>query len=250
VLCDFVVHLFLKINFKHPLSILLIFLDLCNLNYFNFMQKTFNPNIAIIVLTVLYIVGIAGFLFKIHPDFPRLTPINLVVSLSIALYFHPNWSAKFVVWCVITMLVGFFIEVIGVNTGQIFGHYKYGESLGFKYLDTPLSMSINWILTAYSAAALVSLATKDTTNWFIKSILAAALMTSLDSFIEPVAPRIDMWTWENGIVPMQNYRGWFLTSLPIQMLFFFFIASAKNKVAVAVLILQFIFFLILNNFLK
>ena len=214
------------------------------------MQKTFSPNTAISVLTILYIVGIAGFLFKIHPDFPRLTPINLVVSLGIGLYFHPNWSAKFIVWCLITMLVGFFIEVAGVNTGLIFGQYKYGESLGFKYLDTPLSMSINWILTAYSASALVSLATKDTTHWFIKSLLAAALMTSLDSFIEPVAPRIGMWTWENGIVPFQNYIGWFCTSLPIQMLFFFFIRSAKNKVAVAVLILQFIFFLLLNNFLQ
>jgi putative membrane protein len=170
--------------------------------------------------------------------------------MGIALYFHPNWSIKFVIWCVITMLVGFFIEVIGVNTGQIFGYYKYGETLGFKYFDTPLSMSVNWILTAYSSAALVSLATKDTTNWFIKSVFAAALMVSLDGFIEPVAPRIGMWTWENGVVPFQNYVGWFLTALPLQMLFFLFIASAKNKVAVAVLILQLIFFLILNNYLQ
>jgi uncharacterized membrane protein len=214
------------------------------------MQKTLNSNNAIWVLTVLYIVGIAGFLFKIHPDFPRLTPVNLIVSMGIALYFHPNWSLKFVVWCLITMLVGFFIEVAGVNTGQIFGHYKYGETLGFKYLETPLSMSVNWILTAYSSAALVSLATKDTTNWFTKSVFAAALMVSLDSFIEPVAPRIGMWTWENGVVPFQNYAGWFLTALPLQMLFFLFIASAKNKVAVAVLILQFVFFLFLDAFLK
>jgi bisanhydrobacterioruberin hydratase len=214
------------------------------------MQKILNPNTAIIVLTILYIVGTAGFLLKIHPDFPRLTPVNLVVSLGIALYFHPNWSPKFVVWCLLAMLVSFFVEVVGVNTGLIFGHYKYGETLGFKYLDTPLSISVNWLLTAYSSAALVSLATKDTMSWFLKSIFAAALMVSLDSFIEPVAPRIDMWAWENGIVPFQNYVGWFLTALPIQMLFFIFIASAKNKVAVAVLILQFIFFLILNNFMK
>ena len=213
------------------------------------MQKTLNPNTAIIILTVLYIVGIGGFLFKIHPDFSRLTPVNLILSLGIALIFHPNWSIKFVLWCLITMLVGFFIEVFGVSTGQVFGNYHYGEILGFKYLNTPLSMSVNWLLTAYSSAALVSLATKDMTNWFIKSVLAAAVMVSLDSFIEPVAPRIDMWSWENGVVPFQNYLGWFLTSLPLQMLFFLIIKSAKNKVAVAVLILQFAFFLILNNFL-
>jgi uncharacterized membrane protein len=214
------------------------------------MQKSLNPQTAILILTILYIVGIAGFLLKIHPDFPRLTPINLLISLGVAFVFHPNWSAKFIVWCLMTMLVGFFIEVYGVSTGLIFGAYKYGETLGFKYLDTPLSMSVNWILTAYASAALVSLATKDSTHWLLKSVLAAALMVSLDSFIEPVAPRIGMWSWENGVVPFKNYMGWFLTSLPLQMLFFIFVKSAKNKVAVAVLILQFAFFLILNAFLK
>ncbi len=214
------------------------------------LQKIRSSNAAILILTIVYIVGIVGFLLKIHPDFSRLTPLNLMVSLAFALAFHPNWSLKFIIWCLITLLIGFFIEVYGVSTGLIFGNYKYGETLGFKFLDTPLSMGVNWILTAYSSAALVSLATKDTLNWFLKSILAAALMVSLDSFIEPVAPQIDMWSWENGVVPFKNYVGWLLTSLPIQMLFFIFIKCAKNKVAVAVLVLQFAFFILLNAFLK
>lgn len=212
------------------------------------MHKSIHPNTAIIVLTVLYIVGIAGFLVHIHPDFPRLTPINLTLSLGMALLFHPNWSLKFTAWCLTTLVVGFFIEVLGVSTGQIFGPYQYGETLGFKYLDTPLSISVNWLLTAYSTAALVSLATAETFNWLYKSLLAAALMVSLDSFIEPMAHKLGMWSWQNGVIPFQNYVGWFLTALPLQMLFFFFIKSAKNKVAVAVLLLQFAFFLILNAF--
>jgi bisanhydrobacterioruberin hydratase len=214
------------------------------------MQKSIHPNTAILILTILYIVGITGFVLNIHPDFPRLTPLNLIISLSFALFFHQNWSIKFGVWCLITLLIGFFIEVFGVATGQIFGTYKYGETLGFKLFETPLSMSVNWLLTAYSTAALVSLATKDSFNWFLKSIFAAALMVSLDSFIEPVAPKIGMWSWENGIVPFKNYVGWFLTALPIQMLFFIFVKSAKNKVAVAVLIMQFVFFVLLNAFLN
>ena len=148
------------------------------------------------------------------------------------------------------MCVGFGIEVIGVSTGQIFGHYQYGETLGFKYQNTPLSISVNWLLTAYSAAALVSLATKETTSWVLKSVLAAALMVSLDSFIEPIAHKLDFWSWQNGVIPFQNYIGWFLTALPLQILFFTLIKSAKNKVAVAVLLLQFAFFLLLNAFLK
>ena len=214
------------------------------------MQKYVLPDTAIKILTVLYIVGIGGFLFNIHPDFPLLTPVNLVVSLAIALVFHPNWSLKFVLWCLTAMTVSFYVEVVGVATGEIFGHYQYGPTLGFKYQNTPLSIGVNWLLTAYSAAALVSLATADTFNWFYKALFAAFLMVSLDSFIEPVAHKLGMWSWENGFIPFKNYVGWFCTALPLQMLFFYFIRSAKNKVAVAVLLLQFAFFLLLNAFLK
>ena len=214
------------------------------------MQKYVLPDTAIKILAVLYSVGIGGFLFNIHPDFPLLTPVNLVVSLAVALVFHPNWSIKFVLWCLTAMTVSFYVEVVGVATGDIFGHYQYGPTLGFKYQNTPLSIGVNWLLTAYSAAALVSLATADTFNWFYKALFAAFLMVSLDSFIEPVAHKLGMWSWENGFIPFKNYIGWFCTALPLQMLFFYFIRSAKNKVAVAVLLLQFAFFLLLNAFLK
>lgn len=214
------------------------------------MLKSIQAQAPIVFLTILYIVGTAGFLYQIHPDFPRLTPVNLVISLVVSLYFHPKWSLKFAFWCFFTMCVGFGIEVIGVSTGQIFGQYEYGETLGFKCQNTPLSISVNWLLTAYSAAALVSLATKEATSWWLKSVLAAALMVSLDSFIEPIAHKLGFWSWQNGVIPFQNYIGWFLTALPLQMLFFGLIKSAKNKVAVAVLLLQFAFFLLLNAFLR
>ncbi len=214
------------------------------------MQTSNHSKTAIWILTVLYTVGTAGFLLKIHPDFPRLTPVNLLISLSIALIFHPNWSIKFVLWCLTAIVASFIVEVVGVSTGELFGNYTYGATLGFKIFETPLSISINWLLTAYASAALVSLATKDTTHWSIKSLLAAAIMVSFDSFIEPVAPKIDMWTWANGVVPFKNYVGWLLTALPLQILFFTIVKSVKNKVAVAVLILQFAFFILLNAFLN
>ena len=214
------------------------------------MLKSIQVHAPIVFLTILYIVGTAGFLLNIHPDFPRLTPVNLMISLGFSLYFHPNWSLKFLFWCLLTSCVGFGIEVVGVSTGQIFGHYQYGETLGFKYQNTPLSIAVNWLLTAYSSAALVSLATKYETSWWLKSVLAAALMVSLDIFIEPIAHKLGFWSWQNGVIPLQNYIGWFLTALPLQMLFFTLIKSAKNKVAMAVLLLQFAFFLLLNAFLK
>ena len=212
------------------------------------MKKLLNPKVAIGVLTVLYIVGTVGFISHTDPDFPKLTPLNLVISLVIVLCFHVEWGLIFAFWCFFTLIIGFFIEVIGVSSGQIFGSYQYGETLGFKVWNTPLSIGVNWLLTAYCSAVLVSHAAHKSWHWILKSVLAALLMVSLDVLIEPIAVKTGMWTWENGEIPLQNYVGWFLTALPLQLLFFRFIKSVENKVAIVLLFLQFTFFFILNQF--
>ena len=213
------------------------------------MQKTFTASTATTILTILYAVGIIGFLWKIYPNFPQLTPFNLLISLGIALVFHQNWNGRFAFWCFATAFVGYLIEVAGVATGAIFGNYIYGNTLGIKVLEVPLSISINWLLSAYGSAALVSVAASKSWHWFFKSVAAAALMVSLDVLIEPIAVKTGMWTWANGVVPMQNFGGWFVVALALQMLFFTLVGAAKNKVAVALLILQFAFFTILNWFM-
>jgi putative membrane protein len=47
-------------------------------------------------------------------------------------------------------VAGFFIEAIGVNTGLIFGNYVYKTTLGWKFLETPLIIGVNWILLTCS----------------------------------------------------------------------------------------------------
>ena len=201
---------------------------------------------AIAILSILYLVGISGFVFKIHPDFTKLTPINLIISLIVVLIFHPKWDWKMVLFCIICPIVGFVVEMKGVETGQIFGNYHYGETLGLKFRDTPLSIGVNWLLIAYCSAALVSHFTNEKGSIILKALLASALMVSLDLLIEPIAMKTDMWAWQNDEVPTQNYIGWFLTAFPLQLLFFILNKSVKNKVAVALLIAQFLFFWILS----
>ena len=205
---------------------------------------------AVTILTILYLVGTIGFIFKIHPEFAKLTPVNLLLSLIIVLYFHPQWHWKIVLFCLICPVIGFVVEMKGVETGLIFGAYQYGEALGFKFNNTPLSIGINWLLLTYSSAVLINHAAKKDSNIILKAVLASALMVSLDVLIEPIAMKTDMWSWANNKVPMQNYLGWFLTALPLHLLFFILNKSVKNKVAVSLLILQFLFFWILRFFIS
>jgi putative membrane protein len=209
------------------------------------MSLTINEQRALIFLAIFYVVGLVGFTVPIYADFAKLTPFNLLLSLGVALSFHRNWSFPMVLCLWICGVAGFFIEVVGTNTGWIFGIYHYGKTLGFQLWNTPLSMAINWILTTYSAGMSVQLLLEKK-HIITKIIVGALLMVSLDVLIEPIAMRFDFWQWENNIVPMKNYRGWFFSSLPLLLFFFLANGERQNKVAFGVFILQITFFFLLN----
>ncbi len=203
-------------------------------------------NRSIAVLAILYSVGIFGVLLPLHPDFILLTPVNLLISLTLVLIHHPRWTMATVLFLLFAFLWGFTAEVIGVKTGLIFGNYSYGRVLGPKLWDTPLMIGVNWAMLAYSSGVCVNYLPR--LPWWIKGTLAAALMVGLDVLIEPVAMQRGFWDWEGGQVPLQNYLGWFLVALPLQLFFSFQHRELLNKVAVALFICQFVFFLVLNIF--
>lgn len=207
---------------------------------------TRQQKVIVVVLIILYAVGIIGFSLNIYPEFKKLTPVNLFISLCLVLYNHPKWNWAIILFCILCSIIGFTVEMKGVETGQIFGVYHYGDTLGYKYNNTPLSISVNWLLIAYCSGSLISYATDDNTHWILKALLAAAVMVSLDVLIEPIAMSTDMWSWANNTIPTQNYIGWFITAFVIQVLFFILNKSVKNKVAVILLIIQFAFFWLLS----
>ncbi len=207
-----------------------------------------NTKNIFILLTVLYTVGLIGFLFDISPYIVQLTPIQLVISLFFVLYFQTPWQLSVVLFCLICAIGGFLIEVAGVATGNIFGNYNYGNVLGPKFYNTPFIIAVNWLLVTYTAGVTVNEYVDEKYGWRLKSFLAAVLMVGLDFFIEPTAMKTDMWHWQNNIVPFKNYIGWFIVSLIFQIFFQLLLGNTKNKIGVLVFILQFLFFGILFIF--
>lgn len=204
-----------------------------------------NETLAIGVLIILYLVGIVGITIPIDPNFISLTPINLLISLGIVLAFHPNWDKSILLFLIFAYFVGFGAECYGVQTGQLFGSYRYGQVLGPKIWETPLMIGVNWMLLTYC----IGLTTNHLfpqSSWLFKGILAALLMVGLDILIEPVAIKYDFWSWTNGTPPLQNYIGWFLVSLPLLSIFTKTQGLVRNKVAVVLFVLQILFFAVLN----
>jgi putative membrane protein len=196
-------------------------------------------------LCLTYLAGTVGIKAGVHPDFILLTPFNLLLSLVILLYNHPQWTRASIVFPFLAYGVGFGAELFGVQTGILFGEYTYLDVLGWKLWGTPLMIGVNWILVSYSAGAVINQVMERAPGW-LRAIAGSLLLVFLDIFIEPVAIEYNFWTWGGGTPPLQNYIGWFLVALPLQFFFAYKLKGVKNKVGVALFILQFLFFLVLG----
>ena len=106
-----------------------------------------------------------------------------------------------------------FAEFIGVNYQILFGKYAYGETLGIKIYGVSLIIGLNWLLLAVTTRAVI---TRFINNDWIIVLLASLLMVGIDYLIEPVAPTLDFWRFEENPVPFSNYRDWFFVAILMQ----------------------------------
>lgn len=191
-----------------------------------------------------YLIGVAGMLIPATSlYFMKLTPLALLMNFGLLLLQHePKFSTKTILVFCLIWLSGFFIEIIGVQTGIIFGDYTYGKSLGWKLWDTPIIIGLNWLLLVYTTATITQ---KIKTNYFIRIALGAGMMLVYDLVMEQVAPRMDMWSWQGGSVPIENYIAWFVIASLFHTLIQFTGIKIRNKLSETVLIAQFVFFVIL-----
>ncbi len=198
-----------------------------------------------IIIVLFHLVGLYGFLTPaLELLFIKLVPYHLLLMLGLMVFTVNDRSLGLIKFTAVVYLAGFFIEVIGVNTGQIFGDYIYGTALGIKLWATPLLIGVNWLILVYSTG--VFLETYNFKSKWLFSALGAGILLGIDFLIEPVAIKFDYWSWFEGVIPVQNYLGWYIFSY---CLFLFFSASnfnKKNKAAVVLLFAQLCFFLALN----
>jgi len=192
---------------------------------------------------IFYLVGITGMLIPFtFPLFVKLIPLALLLSAVGFLVFHTDFSARTWILFILIYLAGFFVEVVGVNTGKIFGNYSYGESLGITIFKTPLIIGINWLLLVYLTSSTTELLKVSSG---IKIFLASGIMLGYDIIIEPLAPQLDMWTWANNQIPVRNYIAWFVLALIFTSLIKIVGVKTRNKLAPVLLVCQLLFFIIL-----
>lgn len=173
---------------------------------------------------------------------------NTLITVLVGLIFVIAHGSATLGWrnllafLLITTLVSFAAESIGVATGWIFGHYYYTDLLGPKILGVPPVIQV-----AYAAMGYASLMTARIilnggepfrkVSIFAVPIVATFIMVSWDVAMDPYQSTVaGDWIWQNGGpyfgVGIHNYVGWFGTVFAFLFLYQlyskYFIESAPS----------------------
>jgi putative membrane protein len=185
-----------------------------------------------------------GLAFSDDPSFYlRFTPLTLLLTAGLLFAFQQGRTVGFWSFAISVALLGFGAEVIGVSTGWFFGHYYYGDTLGYKALEVPLAIGLNWLVLTYVCGILARYVPLPELP---RTILAALLMVGLDMCMEPVASTYDFWHWTANVIPFQNFRDWFILACILQMLFNRANFTKINPLVPLVYLTQLLFFFLLG----
>ena len=221
--------------------------------------------IATGIAIFFHAIGLVGMLFTDNNFFVQSTPFNLLLSFFLLIWTHPEKNKSFYFFIGIVFIVGFLSEVVGVNTGLLFGDYHYSKILGIQLFQVPILIAVNWFIIIYCSGIgthvllnkVINRVAKDYNEPSLKlkamSVIfdGASLAVLFDWLMEPVAIKLGFWTWGgDGSVPFYNYFCWLLISILLLTVFNFFNFRKENKFAVNLLLTQALFFLILRTFLK
>jgi len=221
--------------------------------------------IATAVAVFFHAIGLLGLIYLDKNFFLAATSFNLILSFALLIWTQQEKNMHFIIFLVVCYFVGVIVEIIGINTGMLFGNYSYGEILGYKFLGVPLLIGINWFIIIYCSGIsihtllmrLINRVASDTgkTPNTLKAISVivdgATLAVFFDWLMEPVAVKLGFWVWnDDGSIPPLNYICWFFVSLVLLVVFHYAKFSKQNKFAVNLLLIQLMFFLLLRTFLN
>jgi putative membrane protein len=139
----------------------------------------------------------------------------------------------------LSFLVAFTAEALGVNFGLIFGRYYYTQALGVQVFGVPILAALAWEPIVYAAFSitdiLAPLLVDHTDSWLKRfpayvwmAIVGALATTAWDMMIDPVAVSQRWWVWQDGGaylpylsngVPIQNFIGWLGVAFVINLIY-------------------------------
>lgn len=170
-------------------------------------------------------------------DLPTFGGVALpTLALMLFSLFHAIYALGWrhtLVFFVISAVVSWGFEQVGVATGAVYGPYHYTEVLGPKLGHVPLLIPIAWFMMIYpsyvianllvTGRPLVSRPGLGRLVWL--AFIGALVMTAWDLSVDVIlsGPGAQAWIWHDGGpyfgIPVQNFAGWVLTTFTVYILY-------------------------------
>jgi putative membrane protein len=224
-------------------------------------MPNFKKHSPIFLALLFHITGLIGIVFTPYKDwFIYSVPIVLLIMFLLLSITQLKFFRAYIGFFFIAFTIGMATEIIGVNTGLLFGNYQYGQVLGPKLYGVPLLIGFNWFNIVFCSGSLLTQCIDLIRRKWNVNIIArtytmavvlggAAIATGFDIILEPVAVKLNFWSWENGHIPLFNYICWFMISAILLGLKMYLKKISVNTFASSLFIIQALFFLLLNLFL-
>lgn len=221
-------------------------------------MKKINP---LFLALLFHGTGVLGILFTPYKDlFVSSTPLVLLFMFFLLANTQLKAIKNFLLSFAIAFVISMGTEIIGVNTGLLFGQYQYGPVLGPKILGVPWLIGLNWFVIVYCSGSFLvhslelmkskfNIRVTATSSTAMVVLGGAAMATFFDFILEPVAVKLNFWTWNNGDIPLYNYLCWFLVSAVLLRINLQLKQVNAHVFASSLLIIQAVFFLMLHLFL-
>lgn len=181
-------------------------------------RQLIEPRIVLPLTAFFYLVGLIGHWYK--PALPMMLTLTPWVILVFGMWAFAaaliSGGKPLILWAVITYAVIFSLEALGVATGDVFGDYYYGPTLGLMVFKVPLVIGFNWTIIILALSEMTS---RLHSNPFVSAWAAALGALWFDIILEPVAMALGYWQWLGETVPLQNYLAWFLIALVFSFIY-------------------------------
>ena len=201
--------------------------------------KKRNKTTVIALIWLFHISAVIGISIGYQEWFASKTWLNLIIlNLGLFFVFSLYQYKNFLAYLIVAVL-GFSIEVLGVNYGWFFGEYAYGQNLGVKIAGTPVLIGLNWAMLVIVTG---QIARSFLPKKWMQVGFAAGLMLFLDVLMEETAPNFNFWEFKSEAVPISNFVAWFAFAVLFQLIVQGLNSKGDSKISYHIYIVQFLFF--------
>lgn len=160
---------------------------------------------------------IAALSFLLYCDFLNTQPSNLQVKKDTEHAAFNITRKKFSGWSLAVFVGSYLVELLGVQSGIIFGNYYYGDTLQPMLANVPVVIGCAWLNMLLSSAAIAQkmLPPRIFAHPLGQAFAIAVLMVLFDAFMEPAAMKLGYWHWRADEIPFRNFVAWFVFGLTL-----------------------------------